>query len=45
MLKPKARDVTTEETQFFVEASNVYVPGPGVVDGRHRLHFRSPRAR
>jgi hypothetical protein len=38
--KPKARDVTTEETQFFVEASNLYLPGPGVVDGRHRLHIR-----
>ncbi len=40
-LKPKARDVTTEETQFFVEASNLYLPGPGVVDGRHRLHIRT----
>ena len=40
LLKPKARDVTTEETQFFVEASNLYLPGPGVVDGRHRLHIR-----
>ncbi len=41
LLKPKARDVTTEATQFFVEASNVYIPGPGVVDGRHRIHVRS----
>jgi len=41
LLKPKARDVTTEETQFFVEASNLYLPGPGVVDGRHRLHIRT----
>ncbi len=39
-LKPKARDVTTEETQFFVEASNLYLPSPGVVDGVHRLHVR-----
>ncbi|MEO1529528.1 MAG: hypothetical protein AAFX06_29240 [Planctomycetota bacterium] len=38
--RPKARDVTTEATQFFVEASNLYVPGPGVVDGRHRLQVR-----
>ncbi|MCA9172044.1 MAG: hypothetical protein KDB23_30465, partial [Planctomycetales bacterium] len=38
--KPRSRDVTTEQTQFFVEASNLYVPGPGVVDGRHRLHVR-----
>ncbi len=41
VLKPNARDVTTEETQFFVEASNLYLPGPGVVDGRHRLHIRT----
>ena len=40
-LKPKARDVTAEKTQFFVEASNLYLPGPGVVDGRHRLHVRT----
>ncbi|QDT01672.1 hypothetical protein K227x_00390 [Rubripirellula lacrimiformis] len=39
-LKPKARDVTTEQTRFFVEASTVYLPSPGVVDGRHRLHVR-----
>ncbi|TWU42660.1 YfgM family protein [Novipirellula artificiosorum] len=41
LLRPKARDVTTEQTQFFVEASNLYLPGPGVVDGRHRLHLRT----
>jgi hypothetical protein len=40
LLKPKARDVTIEETQFFVEASNLYLPSPGVVDGVHRLHIR-----
>ncbi len=41
VFKPKARDVTTEQTQFFVEASNLYLPGPGVIDGRHRLHIRT----
>ena len=40
-LKPKARDVTAEKTQFFVEASNLFLPGPGVVDGRHRLNIRT----
>ena len=40
MLKPKARDVAAEKTQFFVEASNLFLPGPGVVDGRHRLNIR-----
>lgn len=41
MLKPKARDVSAEKTQFFVEASNLFLPGPGVVDGRHRLNIRT----
>ena len=41
ILKPKSRDVTMEKTQFFVEASNLFVPGPGVVDGRHRLSIRT----
>jgi hypothetical protein len=41
VFKPKARDVASEETQFFVEASNLYLPGPGVIDGRHRLHIRT----
>lgn len=41
ILKPKSRDVTMEKTQFFVEASNLFVPGPGVVDGRHRLSVRT----
>ncbi|MCG8652455.1 MAG: hypothetical protein MI861_21620 [Pirellulales bacterium] len=41
LLRPQARDVTIEETQFFVETSNLYVAGPGVIDGRHRLHIRT----
>ncbi|MDB4358754.1 hypothetical protein N9Z18_00775 [Verrucomicrobiales bacterium] len=40
VLKPAMRDVTSETTQFFVESSNLYVPGPGVVDGKHRLAIR-----
>ena len=40
-LQPKARDVSAEQTQYFVEASNLYLPGPGVVDGRHLLHVRT----
>ena len=40
-LKPKARNVSAEETQFFVEASNLFLPGPGVVDGQHRLNIRT----
>ncbi len=44
-LRPHARDVTNEKTQFFVETSNLYLPGPGVVDGRHRLHIRVSQGR
>ena len=40
ILKPQSRDVTAEETKFFVEAANLYLPGPGVVDGRHRFKIR-----
>ena len=40
VLQPTARDVSAETTQFFVEASNLYLSRPGVVDGRHRLHIR-----
>lgn len=40
-LKPIARDVASETTQFYVEAANLYLPGPGVIDGRHRLDIRT----
>jgi hypothetical protein len=42
-LTPRARDVTSEETSFFVETANLYLPGPGVVEGRHRIHIRPAR--
>ena len=38
---PKRRDLTLEETKFFVETSNVYIPRPGVVDGLHRIDLRA----
>lgn len=41
ILRPRARDVASEETQFFVESSNLYLPSPGVIDGRHRLSIRT----
>ncbi|MEM6797903.1 MAG: hypothetical protein AAF589_00175 [Planctomycetota bacterium] len=40
-LHPRLRDASQEETQFFIETSNLYLPGPGVVDGRHRLRIRA----
>ncbi len=39
-LKPRARDLAGEETQFYVEGSHLYVPSPGVVDGIHRFQIR-----
>jgi hypothetical protein len=32
-LQPKRRNLAAEATQFFTEAANLYVPGPGVVNG------------
>ncbi|MEM7473591.1 MAG: hypothetical protein AAF483_01225 [Planctomycetota bacterium] len=40
-LRPQARDISSEDTKFFVEGSNLYIAGPGVVDGRHRLNVRT----
>ena len=45
VLKPKARDVAAEETRFFVEGANLFLPSPGVVDGRHRLNIRTSQGR
>ena len=45
VLRPQSRDLTTEETQFFVEGSELYTPGPGVIDGKHRLKFRTSKGR
>jgi hypothetical protein len=41
--RPKQRDAATEETQFFVEISDLYLPGPGVVSGRHMIAVRPSR--
>ncbi|MGB0326969.1 MAG: hypothetical protein ACPGJR_05465 [Akkermansiaceae bacterium] len=40
VLSPKARDVAAEETRFYAEVDDLFVPGPGVVDGRHRVRIR-----
>ena len=39
-MKPKARDVKAEQTQFFAEVANLFLPSPGVIDGRHFLAIR-----
>ncbi len=42
---PKHRDITAEATQFYAEVANLYIPGPGVVDGRHRVTIRPAQGR
>lgn len=44
-LKPRARDLTTEETQFFIEGQNLYSANPGVVDGIHRIDVRTSQGK
>lgn len=39
-IKPQTRDLTAEEAQFYVEGANLYLPSPGVIDGRHRINIR-----
>lgn len=43
--RPKQRDVSGEETRFFSEVSNLYLPGPGVVNGRHHVSIRPAQGR
>jgi len=43
ILRPKVRDVAAEKREFFVEVANLYLPGPGVVDGRHVVRVRPSR--
>jgi hypothetical protein len=38
--RPKQRDAATEETKFFAEVANLFLPGPGVVNGRHLVNIR-----
>jgi len=44
-LRAKRRDLATEATQFFAEASNLYVPGPGVVNGFTRVAVQPVQGR
>jgi len=42
-LQPKSRDLSAEKPAFFAEVSNLFIPGPGIVDGRHRITIRPSR--
>ncbi|MBK1833790.1 hypothetical protein [Roseibacillus ishigakijimensis] len=39
-LRPRERDPLREETAFFVEVANAYLPGPGLLEGRHHATLR-----
>jgi hypothetical protein len=42
---PKRRNAASEVTQFFAEIANLYIPGPGVVNGFHRITIRPAQGR
>lgn len=39
-IQTRTRDIAAEKTQFFAEAANLFVPGPGVVNGFCRITIR-----
>ncbi|MBN8457192.1 MAG: hypothetical protein J0M04_05055 [Verrucomicrobia bacterium] len=41
----RQRDVSAEETRFFADVANLYLPGPGVVNGRHLVSVRPAQGR
>jgi hypothetical protein len=43
--RPAQRDIGSEETKFFAEVSNLFLPGPGVVNARHRIVIRPTQGR
>lgn len=43
--RAKQRDAESEETRFFSEVANLFLPGPGVVHGRHRVAIRPAQGR
>ncbi len=45
VLRPRRRDTAAEEVLFFAETENLFVPGPGVVDGRSKILVRPAQGR
>lgn len=43
--RPRQRDVETEEVRYFAEVTNLFLPGPGVVGGKHRVSIRPSQGR
>ena len=44
-VRPRQRDVAAEAVRYFSEVSNLFLPGPGVVNGRHRITIRPTQGR
>lgn len=44
-LRPQRRAIATEATVFFAEATHLFVPGPGVVNGFSRVTIRPAQGR
>ena len=44
-LRPRQRNLAAETTQFFAEVDNLYLPGPGVVNGYARVTVRPAQGR
>jgi len=44
-LRPLTRDIDLEETAFVVETANLFIPSPGITNGRHRISVRPKRGR
>ena len=44
-LLPKRRDLTAEATQFFAETTQLFIPGPGVVNGLISVSVRPVQGR
>ncbi|MDP4996932.1 MAG: hypothetical protein NWQ16_11995 [Akkermansiaceae bacterium] len=42
---PAQRDISSEETKFFAEVSNLFLPSPGVVNARHHIIIRPSQGR
>ncbi len=44
-LAPRKRDLAAEASQFYAEVDQLYIPRPGVIDGRHRISLRPSQGR
>ncbi|HQF39474.1 MAG TPA: hypothetical protein PK322_10190, partial [Opitutaceae bacterium] len=44
-LRPKRRDLTAEATQFYAETTQLFIPGPGVVNGLIAVSVRPVQGR